>query len=152
MKHPLIGQPAPDFTTKAHDGFEFSSSKYKGQKNIILFFYPKDDSPGCTAEACSFRDFLQFFETANTLVVGISPDSHESHKAFAQKHGITYPLLSDKDGQISRLYQVPRDLLGLLPGRVTYVIDRNGIIRGVFRSALQFKKHVEEAMRIISKL
>lgn len=150
MEHPLINRPAPDFTATSHDGIVFTPSLYKGQKNIVLFFYPKDDSPGCTAEACAFRDSMPTFEIADTRVVGISPDSIESHKAFAKKHGISYPLLSDPDGKLRQLYQVPRDFFGLLSGRVTYVIDRNGIIRGVFRSGLQFKRHVEEALRMLN--
>ncbi|MDK2909458.1 MAG: thioredoxin-dependent peroxiredoxin [Bacteroidales bacterium] len=150
MNHPLINQPAPDFTATSYEGIVFTPSLYRGQKNIVLFFYPKDDSIGCTAEACAFRDSMPTFEIADTLVVGISPDSLESHKAFAKKHGITYPLLSDPEGKIRKLYQVPRDFLGLLPGRVTYVIDRNGIIRGVFRSAFQFKRHVEEALQMLN--
>lgn len=152
MNHPLLNKPAPDFTATTHDGFVFSPSLYKGTKNLVLFFYPKDESPGCTAEACSFRDTLPFFESSDTMVAGISPDSHKSHQAFAAKHSLNYPLISDENGHISRLYQVPRDLLGLLPGRATYVIDKEGIIRGIFRSALQFKRHVEEAQRIISQL
>lgn len=152
MNHPLLNQPAPDFTATAHDGFEFSPSLYKGKKNLVLFFYPKDESPGCTAEACSFRDTLPYFEASDTIVVGISPDSHSSHQAFASRHSLNYPLISDENGHISQLYQVPRDLLGLLPGRATYIIDKEGIIRGVFRSALQFRRHVEEARRIISQL
>ncbi|NPV35889.1 MAG: peroxiredoxin [Bacteroidales bacterium] len=150
MNHPLINQPAPDFTATSHDGIVFTPSLYRGQKNIVLFFYPKDDSMGCTAEACAFRDSMPTFEIADTLVVGISPDSFDSHQVFAKKHGIAYPLLSDPEGKIRKLYQVPRDFLGLLPGRVTYVIDRNGIIRGVFRSAFQFKRHVEEALQMLN--
>lgn len=152
MSHPLLNKPAPEFKAPTHLGFDFSPSFFKGEKNLVLFFYPKDHSPGCTAEVCSFGENLSFFELSDTVVVGISPDSIESHKIFARKHSVNYPLIADVDGKINRLYQVPRDFMGLLPGRITFVVDRKGIIRGVFRSALQFTKHIEKAKEIISSL
>ena len=128
-----IGQPAPDFTLKTTTGDTFRLSEQRG-RHVVLYFYPKDDTPGCTAEACSFRDQYEDFLELGADVVGISSDSEASHQKFTQKHRLPFPLLADGGGQVRKLYEVPRALLGLLPGRVTFVIDKAGVIQYIFNS------------------
>ena len=108
----------------------------------MIFFYPKDDSPGCTREACYFRDLYEVFKEADAIVIGISGQSVESHRKFADKYRLTYTLLSDKGNKIRKLFGVPGDILGLLPGRVTFVTDRNGKIVHIFNSQFQAERHV----------
>jgi peroxiredoxin Q/BCP len=112
---------------------------------VVLYFYPKDDTPGCTKEACTFRDQYQDFEDAGAAVIGVSSDSPESHKKFAAKHRLPFTLLADRGGKVRTLYGVPATL-GLLPGRVTFVIDGGGVVRRVFNSQLDATRHVEEAL------
>ena len=139
------GDIAPDFTLPSQSGQMVSLKDFIGEKPVVLFFYPKDDTPGCTKEACAFRDDYQGFGKLDAEVVGISSDSVESHRRFAAKHNLPYTLLSDEEGKVRKLYGVP-NTLGLFPGRVTYVIDREGIVRHVFSSQLGAEKHVEEAL------
>jgi peroxiredoxin Q/BCP len=119
-------------------------SDFRGRP-VVVFFYPKDDTPGCTAEACSFRDRYEAFAEAGAEVVGISSDSPESHRRFAARHGLPFLLLSDADGAARSAYGVPRTL-GLLPGRVTYVIDAQGVVRHIFNSQFRPARHIEEAL------
>jgi peroxiredoxin Q/BCP len=123
-----LGDSAPDFTLKTTTGEAFRLSDQRGHRAIVLYFYPKDDTPGCTAEACSFRDQYQDFQDLGAEVVGVSSDSEASHQKFTQKHRLPFPLLADTSGQVRKLYEVPRALLGILPGRVTFVIDKEGVI------------------------
>ena len=139
------GAIAPDFTLPSQSGQMVSLMDFVGEKPVVLFFYPKDDTPGCTKEACAFRDDYQGFGKLDAEVVGISSDSVESHRRFAAKHNLPYTLLSDEERKVRKLYGVP-NTLGLFPGRVTYVIDREGIVRHVFSSQLGAEKHVEEAL------
>lgn len=122
-----------------------------GEKPVILFFYPKDDAPGCTNEACAFRDNYEEFGKLDVQVIGISSDSVESHKRFAEKHDLPYLLLSDEDKKVRKLYGV-LNTLGFFPGRVTYVIDSEGIVRHVFSSQLGVERHVEEAHKILQTI
>ena len=142
-----VGQPAPDFTLQSTKG-ETRLSSYRGKKSVVLFFYPKDDTPGCTAEACSFRDSNDVFAEAGAEVMGISTDSIASHEKWATKHSLPMRLLSDPGGKVRDAYGV-KMLLGLWPGRVTFVIDPEGIVRHVFESQLRATKHVAEAMQTI---
>ena len=142
-----IGQPAPDFTLQSTKG-ETRLSDFKGKKSVVLFFYPKDDTPGCTAEACRFRDTHDVFAEAGAEVMGISTDSVASHEKFASKHSLPMRLLSDPGGKVRDMYGV-KMLLGLWPGRVTFIIDPQGIVRHVFDSQLRATKHVDEAMQTI---
>lgn len=143
-----VGDPAPDFRLPRQDGTEFHLGDILGRRPVILYFYPRDDTPGCTAEACGFRDRHAVFAEADAEVVGVSRDSVESHLRFAAKYGLPFTLLSDPDGRVHRLYGVPRAMLGLLPGRVTYVIDRAGIVRTVF-GAIVPNGHVATAVRAL---
>ncbi len=140
-----VGSVAPDFTLPSQAGEMVSLEDFIGRKPVVLFFYPKDDSPGCTREVCAFRDNFEEFRNIDAEVIGISSDSVESQKNFAAKHDLSFPLLSDEGGNITRLYGVPKTF-GLFPGRVTYVIDREGVVRHVFASQLSVKRHVQEAL------
>jgi peroxiredoxin Q/BCP len=111
----------------------------------VIYFYPKDDTTGCTIEACRFRDDFDSFRVTGAEVIGISDDSSESHHQFASKYGLPFTLLSDKGGTVRKLYGVKK-LLGVIPGRVTFVIDRKGIVRHVFSSQSSPARHVEEAL------
>jgi thioredoxin-dependent peroxiredoxin len=147
-----LGDQAPDFTLKTTTGDTFRLSEQRGQRAIVLYFYPKDDTPGCTAEACSFRDQYQDFQDLGAEVVGVSSDSEASHQKFTQKHRLPFPLLADAGGQVRKLYQVPRALLGILPGRVTFVIDKEGAIRYIFNSMNRATDHVETAKKVLAEL
>ena len=128
-----------------------SLEDFIGKKPIVLFFYPKDDTPGCTKEACAFRDEFEGFRKLGAEVIGISSDSVESHRSFAEKHNLPFVLLSDEGGKVRRLYGVPYSL-GLFPGRVTYVIDTEGVIRHVFSSQLGATNHVKEAFEALHSI
>jgi thioredoxin-dependent peroxiredoxin len=140
-----VGSVAPDFTLPSQAGEMVSLEEFFGRKPVVLFFYPKDDSPGCTREVCAFKDNFEEFGELDAEVIGISSDSVESHMSFAVKHDLSFTLLSDEGGNIRRLYGVPKTF-GLFPGRVTYVIDREGVVRHVFASQLSVKRHVQEAL------
>ena len=143
------GQTVPEFSLSDQDGATVTSAQLRGGWAVV-YFYPKDDTPGCTAESCSFRDNFEAFTDAGAKVIGISSDAVESHKAFAQKHTLPFTLLADTDSVVRKQFGVSKTL-GLLPGRVTYVIDPNGIVRKVFSSQFKPKKHIDEALAVISK-
>ena len=144
-----VGDKAPDFSALAQDGSTIRLGNYLGQKALVLFFYPKDNSPICTKEACSFRDSYERFTEAGAEVIGVSSDSAQSHQAFAEQHQLSFPLISDHDGSLRKLFGVP-STLGLLPGRATYVIDKEGIIRLVFSAQFASEKHVQRALSAVS--
>ena len=139
------GNPAPDFTLSDASGRTVRLADYRGKKAVVLYFYPKDDTPGCTKEACTFRDQYQDFQDAGAEVIGVSSDSTASHSKFAEKYRLPFVLVADPGGAVRKKYGVPATL-GLLPGRVTFVIDREGIVRHVFNSQFQATRHVEEAL------
>ena len=139
------GDPAPDFALPDGSGKTVRLGDYRGKKAVVLYFYPKDDTPGCTKEACTFRDQYQDFQDAGAEVIGISSDSAASHAKFADKYRLPFVLVADPGGVVRKQYGVPATL-GLLPGRVTFVIDREGIVRHVFNSQFQAARHVEEAL------
>ena len=146
-----VGDAAPDFSVVSSTGQTIHLGDYRGRSEIVLFFYPKDNSPACTMEACSFRDGYEAFRDAGAEVIGISGDSDDSHQGFANRHRLTYPLVSDSDGALRKLYQVPKTL-GLFPGRVTYLIDRTGVIRQIFSSQMEPWKHIDEALKTLKSL
>ena len=147
-----VGDMAPDFTLPTQkEGELFQLHTLLGKSNIVLYFYPKDDTKGCTAEACSFRDSYEVFKEAGAEVIGVSSDSEESHQRFASKYQLPFILLSDKKGEIRKQYGVPT-ALGVLPGRVTYVIDKQGVVRHIFNDMLNAQKHVSEALQTIQAL
>jgi thioredoxin-dependent peroxiredoxin len=143
-----VGSKAPDFTLPSQSGEMVSLKDFLGEKPVILYFYPKDDTPGCTKEACAFRDEHEEFGKLDAEVIGISSDSVESHKSFAAKYHLPFTLLSDEGGWVRRLYGVP-NTFSLFPGRVTYVIDEESVVRHVFSSQLGVEKHVEEALQAL---
>jgi peroxiredoxin Q/BCP len=123
-----VGDQAPDFTLPTQLGTEVTLSEFREKKTVVLFFYPKDETAGCTAEVCSFRDNYEVFTEAGAEVIGISSDSVSSHERFAGRYALPFTLASDEGGLIRKRYGVPSKL-GILPGRVTYVIDRSGVVR-----------------------
>lgn len=124
------GDKAPDFTAQTTSGATISLHDYFGRNNVVLYFYPKDDTTGCTIEACEFRDARTDYDASDAVVFGVSADSQESHQQFADKYALNFPLLVDADGTICDLYGVPRH--GDMPARVTFLIDTDGVIREVW--------------------
>ncbi len=146
-----IGDPAPDFTLPDHSGMPVRLRDLLDQGVVVLYFYPRDDTPGCRAEACAFRDSYEVFREAGAEVVGVSADPAAAHARFAARHRLPFILLSDVDGEVRKCYGVPATF-GLLPGRVTYVIDRHGIVRHLFSSQLAATRHVREALQTVRAL
>ena len=145
-----VGDRAPDFTLPSLTGEPVSLESFFGKKNIVLYFYPKDNTAGCTAEACSFRDSYEVFQEAGAEVIGVSSDSEASHQQFASKYKLPFILLSDLGGVVRKFYGVP-STFGLIPGRVTYVIDKKGIVRHIFSSQFAPEKHIVEAIRVLQE-
>jgi thioredoxin-dependent peroxiredoxin len=143
-----VGSKAPNFALPSQSGQMISLQEFLGDRLVVLFFYPKDDTPGCTKQACAFRDDYEEFGKLDAEVLGISSDSLGSHKSFAARHDLPFTLLSDEGGEVRKLYGVP-NTFGLFPGRVTYVVDEEGVVRHVFSSQLGVKKHVEEALQAL---
>lgn len=140
-----VGDLAPDFSLPSQSGEMISLAQFRGKQAVVLFFYPKDETAICTKEACGFRDAYEDFVRAGAVVIGVSSDSTESHRAFAHNHRLPFQLLSDTDGSLRKAFGVP-NTLWILPGRVTFVIDKDGIVRHVFNSQLAANRHVTEAM------
>jgi peroxiredoxin Q/BCP len=147
-----IGSTIPVFSLPDQHGEMFDISTVLGKKNLVIYFYPKDDSPGCTKQACSFRDQYEDFVDLDAMVIGISSDDMESHKAFAEKHQLNFTLLSDEDGAVRDLFGVPKSFLGLIEGRTTYVVNKDGKVVYIFNSQLQAEKHITEALQALKEL
>ncbi|KAL3825474.1 hypothetical protein ACJIZ3_021503 [Penstemon smallii] len=141
----------PAFTLRDQDGKTVSLSKFKG-KPVVLYFYPADETPGCTKQACAFRDSYEKFKKAGAEVVGISGDNSASHKAFAQKYKLPYTLLSDEGNKVRKEWGVPSDLFGALPGRQTYVLDKNGVCRLIYNNQFQPEKHIDETLKFLKSV
>jgi len=146
-----IGDIVPNFTAKDSHGEVFESKSFLGRKPLVIYFYPKDNTPGCTTEACSFRDQYEDFKDLGAEVIGISSDSVKSHHKFARKYELPFILLSDPDKRLRQVFGVRNNLFGLLPGRVTYIIDRNGVVIYIFDS-MNAAKHIEKALETIREL
>lgn len=146
-----IGDSAPEFSLTSQNGSTISLRDFRGKKVVVLYFYPKDDTPGCTAESCAFRDQYEVFKTAGAEVIGISGDSRESHQRFATKYNLPFTLLSDPGDQVRKQYGATT-AFGFIPGRVTYIIDQNGIVQYVFDSMLNFNGHVQESLKKLKQL
>ena len=146
-----VGDTAPDFTLKSQKGSDVTFSDFRGKKNVVLYFYPKDETPGCTREACTFRDSYELFTDLGAEVIGVSADTVESHKAFAEHYNLPFNLLSDLDNAVRKLYGAT-STLGIIPGRVTFIIDKKGVVRHVFSSQFQPEKHIEEAREVLKTL
>ena len=145
------GDRAPDFSATAHDGTAIQLADLVSQSAVVLFFYPKDFTPGCTTEVCTFRDAHADFVDAGATVIGVSADDSNSHNRFADQHNLPFALVSDNSGQLRESYGVGKRW-GLLPGRITFVIDQQGIIRHVFNSAIFAQRHSKEALEAVQKL
>jgi peroxiredoxin Q/BCP len=146
-----VGDQAPDFTLPSQSGEEVRLSDRLGERVVVLYFYPKDNTSGCTAEACAFRDSHEIFTDAGAEVIGVSSDSADKHAAFAGQHNLPFTLLSDRGGRVRKSYGVP-SVLGVVPGRVTYVIDRTGTVRHVFSSMTNISQHVNDALEMVRQL
>jgi peroxiredoxin Q/BCP len=146
-----IGDTAPDFMLSDASGQQYDFARATGANGLVVFFYPKDGTPLCVREACAFRDSLGEFHAHGFNVVGVSSDPPDSHSRFAQENGLAYPLLSDTRGLMRKRWGVP-STMGVLPGRVTYVLDRDARVLAVFSSQLEPGQHVEEALNAIKKL
>jgi peroxiredoxin Q/BCP len=144
-----IGDKIPSFELKDQNGKLFRIDSVVGEKNLVIYFYPKDDSPGCTKQACSFRDQYEDFMEADAMVIGISGQSVESHKKFAEKHNLPFTLLSDEGNNVRKMFGVPSNMFGAIPGRVTYVVNMDGIVILTFNSQTNVTRHVEEALDVL---
>lgn len=151
MTRVKVGERAPDFSAVTYDGVAVKLSDFLGQRALILFFYPQDGTSICTKEACSFRDSYEKFVEAGAQVIGISGDTDEAHRVFAQQHRLPFPLIADSDGSLRKLFGVPRTL-GLFPGRVTYAIDKEGIVRLIYSAQLASDEHVRRALATVDSL
>lgn len=146
-----IDDPAPDVSFQKQSGETVSLKSFLGQKTVVLYFYPKDDTPGCTKEACGFRDSYTVFQEAGAEVIGVSSDTPTSHQQFSSKYQLPFSLLSDSRNQARKAFGVP-PTLGILPGRVTYVIDTSGIVRHIFNSQMNFQGHIDESLKIVKAI
>ena len=145
------GNNAPDFELPDQQGTPVRLSQFRGKTAVVVYFYPKDDTSGCTAEACGFRDDFEKFREAGAEVIGISDDSTQSHGKFVSKYKLPFTLLSDSGGKVRKLFGVKKTF-GIIPGRVTFVIDRAGVIRHTFDSQSQPVRHVDEALKALARL
>jgi peroxiredoxin Q/BCP len=150
---PQVGQPAPDFTLASTEDRDISLADFKGKESVVLYFYPRDDTPGCTAEACSFRDLRALFREHGAEILGVSTDSVKSHKKFQAKYHLTFPLLADSDHAVADQYGVwqvkkfmGRENLGVV--RTTFVIDKNGTIKAVFPN-VKVEGHADKVLEAL---
>jgi peroxiredoxin Q/BCP len=146
------GDVLPDVTLTGAGNQPVRLKDLVGQKVLVVYFYPRDDSPGCTVQACGLRDQYEDFVAAGAEVVGISGDSVASHQGFAAKHRLPFVLLSDEKGQAREAFGVGASFLGMLPGRVTFVVDRQGIVQDSFESQLRVGEHVRRALELVRSL
>ncbi len=140
-----VGDKAPDFELEDQDGRKIKLLQWKGTSSLILYFYPKDDTPGCTAQSCSFRDHYEELQKLDVKIVGVSSDSTESHKRFVEKYKLPFTLLSDPKGEARKLYDVKKTF-GLIPARVSFIINPKGMITYAYSSQINIQKHVDDAL------
>ena len=146
-----VGDAIPDVALQSQTGETVNLKSFNGEKCVVLYFYPKDDTPGCTKESCNFRDSYTAFQDAGAEVIGISADDVASHKTFATKYNLPFTLLSDTGNAIRKSFGVP-STFGILPGRVTYVIDKSGIVKHITNSQLNFQGHIDESLKVVQGL
>ena len=146
-----VGDAIPDVALQSQTGETVNLKSFNGNKCVVLYFYPKDDTPGCTKESCSFRDSYTAFQDTGAEVIGISADDVASHKTFATKYNLPFTLLSDTGNAIRKSFGVP-STFGILPGRVTYVIDKSGIVKHITNSQLNFQGHIDESLKVVQGL
>ncbi len=145
------GDQIPDITLQNHEGVDVSLASFKDKQPIVVYFYPKNNTPGCTAEACSFRDHYEAFKELGAEVIGISGDSVDSHQKVKNKRKLPFILLSDPMRKAEKSFGVPRSVLGLFPGRVTFIADKSGEIIHTFNSSSNATKHIPEALKALKK-
>lgn len=146
------GSKVPIFQLPDQHGRMFDIASVLGKKKLVIYFYPRDFTSGCTAEACSFRDEYEVFRSHDTEVIGINSEGSSRHRSFTESYGLNFILLSDKDKKVEKLFGVKRIYLGFLTGRVSFVVDKDGVVRHVFNSTRQAVRHVEEALQVIKSL
>jgi peroxiredoxin Q/BCP len=146
-----VGEAAPDFSLKADDGNTVKLSDFRNKKNVVVFFYFKDDTPVCTKESCAFRDSYEKFKIANAEVFGVSSDPVDSHQKFKSENKLPYELLSDPDNSLRKSWGVPTEIGGV-PGRYTYVIDKNGVVKKIYGGMFEDRKHVIESLRALGDM
>lgn len=147
-----IGDKCPSFTLPNQHGQQIAIDTLIGERILIIYFYPKDDTPGCTKEACLFRDSYEDFVDMGCEVIGISSDDIASHRKFAETHRLSFLLLADEKGLVRKQFGVPGNLFGLIPGRVTYIIDKKGVIREVHNSLTDPVGHINKAIDTVKKI
>jgi peroxiredoxin Q/BCP len=152
---PVIGKPAPDFSLPSTDGAPVSLRQFKGKKTVILYFYPKDETPGCTKEACGFRDSFEEFEKRNVVILGVSTDSLESHLSFRRRHILPFTLLADEDATVSKMYGVykQRNLYGkkyMGIERTTFVVDRTGRVAQIYPK-VKVEGHIQDLLEFLAE-
>ncbi len=145
-----IGSYLPIFSLPEENGKLFDINTLLGKKNLVIYFYPKDDTPGCTKEACKFRDSYEAFSDAGAVVIGISSDNAESHRKFIEKYHLNFTLLSDIDGKVRKQFGVSSNLMGMIDGRVTYVVNKQGVVVHIFNSQSEAERHVTEALKALN--
>ena len=146
-----IGSSIPSFVLKDQYGKNYDINNVLKKKNIVIFFYPKDNTAGCTKQVCSFRDAFNSLNEVEAEVIGISKQSVKSHLEFSNKHNLNYKILSDTDNKVRKLFGVPSSFLGLFPGRVTYIVNKKGVVIQIYNSQLNATQHVKEALKALKK-
>lgn len=146
-----IGSVAPDFTAALDDGSTFRLADYRDKKNVVLYFYPKDFTPGCTKEACSFRDNYAAIGAFDAIIVGVSADANEQHTSFREKHSLPFPLIADPERELQAKYDA-KGMFSFMPPRVTYVIDKQGVVRSAIRHDFKIGRHVDEVLDALKAL
>tara|TARA_B100000767_G_C19701655_1_gene508701 strand:- start:283 stop:738 length:456 start_codon:yes stop_codon:yes gene_type:complete len=146
-----IGERCPEIAYDNQHGKSIPFKDFLGSKNIVFFFYPKNFTPGCTKEACVFRDSYEEFQQYDCEVIGISSDSEKSHRSFSNAFNLNYHLIADRKETLRDLFEVPKNLFGLVPGRVTFVIDKKGICIGIFNSLINSKGHISYALNCLKE-
>lgn len=147
-----VGSNVPSFTLKDQYGELFNIDSVLGKKNLVIYFYPKDNTSGCTAQACSFRDQYEVFEEADAIIIGISGQSVESHLEFAKEYNLNFTLLSDTEDEVRELFDVPSTLFGIIPGRVTYIVNKEGKVVFTFDSQFNAEQHITEALQFLREM
>jgi len=152
---PVIGKPAPDFTLPSTTGETISLKQFKGKKTVVLYFYPKDETPGCTKEACAFRDAYGDLDRQGVVLLGVSTDNMDSHLAFRDHHKLPFPLLSDEDAAVSKLYGVykQKNLYGkkyMGIERTTFVIDKTGRIAQIWPK-VKVDGHIQDVLEFVAE-
>ena len=147
-----VGSQSPLFSLPDQNGEIINIENLIGSRNLVIYFYPKDETAGCTKEACAFRDRYEEFKDAGAEVIGISSDSVESHKSFEKHHRLPFTLLSDEGSMVRKLFKVPSGLFGVLQGRVTYIVDKKGVVNYMFSSQTQINKHITKAPEVLQNL